>query len=90
MASEARNVNPVVLACACYTYRFLAISPPEARFKIGVVGDTKAQAVQRYLEAFARWEALLESDKDEHTTSDPTLTDSAQNKEKRIQTDRNA
>jgi hypothetical protein len=37
---------------------WLATTPPWHPYRIGVVGDTEAEARQRFTEAFAAWEEL--------------------------------
>lgn len=38
--------------------KFLAVSPPDCRYRIGVIEDTAADAIRAWHEARQRWEAI--------------------------------
>ncbi|HEV2150576.1 MAG TPA: hypothetical protein VGR37_24470 [Longimicrobiaceae bacterium] len=38
---------------------WLALSQPESRYQIGVIGETREDAVQRFWEAAGRWDDIL-------------------------------
>lgn len=46
---------------------WLALSPDGSRYRIGVIGETREEALRRFWEAAGRWDTILASVPDRHT-----------------------
>ena len=69
MADEPITETPRVIPT---TYgKFLAVARPGAEFRIGVIGETEAEAVELYAEAVLRWRALR--DRQERAEAHPKV-----------------
>jgi hypothetical protein len=50
---------------------WLALSPIGGRYGIGVIGETREEAIRRFWEASGRWDALLDSKPETQERGEP-------------------
>jgi predicted RNase H-like HicB family nuclease len=56
---NVQPTNPITIRRA--SGEWLAVSPPEAKFKIGTTGETEQEAVERFQTAWQRWTDTYEA-----------------------------
>ena len=56
---SVRRIRPCLVERQCGGW--LALSPPDAILRIGVVGDTEQEAREKFIAALMSWEEILET-----------------------------
>lgn len=52
------TVRPVIIPPSSPVGQYVAVSPPEYRFRIGATGNTRDEAETGFAKAVRRWEAI--------------------------------